>query len=671
MKFSKTGLIWDPAKRSWPSTTTKDSSGIQRRLRLARLKSLMRFSSWSAPLCALLGILILFDDGLVMLSASISVRWTLATIALFCSLYYLALNLMLSRVISDCDSQLPGFLHNRYFLISDSIALLLTMPILVFMMAHLIFIKDLNVVYTFYFVASIASILFHKFSLFVILGVVLSLCIIFVAPAAGILDSTGPGNVILLWVALLANGTLYIAYKAAQDTEKIFDDVVTQNLLLEQGVTDSKITPNPGLDSVSRNRVELRNPLHEIYSHIRILARSPRLSGSELSKLKMLERTSLHLRSAINEVLDCSDADPKNMSVLKDRIDIIQVVRDVAALYEVSALEKGLKFSVDIHPDLKGFSYVSTDGSKYWRIVSNLLSNSVKYTESGWIRITLELVHVRRSIDESGADELELPEIRCTVADTGKGIRVQDYGRIFEPIQRNGRQCNGIEGTGSGLPISKQLAERLGGTITLESVVDVGSRFTFSLPLGKQDSDLDVIADPSEHKAFSSEWSESRNVSCEIVEDVSVASVATPSPKQLHSDVSGESEALYEGDLRILVVDDSEINRNLMVDILGRLDCVIETAADGDDAVQMVSTWKPGIIFMDLQMPGLNGIEATKQIRAQDNIEQPLIVACTGSTFNHKNERFMEAGVNRMLLKPFVIKDVVKIVEEYSTDLSS
>lgn len=441
-------------------------------------------------------------------------------------------------------------------------------------------------------------------------------------------------------------------------------------------VTDQKrdiantLEKSERLSFISSISHELRNPLQGMLAHAQLLAQDSGLSKSQLKHVKTIERSTLHLRNVINEVLDYAKIESGHMIIRKEWVDITEITKDVAELYDQEALKKGLSLSLDIVPEVQAMKYFGTDPTKFRQVLSNLVSNAVKYTEDGWIKIKLEVINFDSSTSNDEIHELGHPELRCTVSDSGQGIQADDCLRIFDPFRQVEGKSKTIEGTGLGLPIARQYAKALGGTLELESIFGIGSRFILSFPLSET-ALQDHISSNQMAQELTNLSSEEVNSGCLLPGEISAPSVFedTPEISAMGLPLANNQSSNRENGCRVLIVDDSEMNRNLMIDTLKALTCSIETAVDGDDGVQKAQQWSPDLIFMDLRMPIMNGIEATKRIRETPSCSKTRIFGCTASAFREDELSFLDAGVEKVIKKPFVISELQKIVMDVNNEI--
>jgi CheY-like chemotaxis protein len=245
--------------------------------------------------------------------------------------------------------------------------------------------------------------------------------------------------------------------------------------------------------------------------------------------------------------------------------------------------------------------YVRTDEGKLRQVLMNLLGNAVKFTEEGGVAL-----RVARAIEEE--------RLIFEVEDTGPGIAPQELEAVFEPFVQTTSGQRSLEGTGLGLSISRQFARLMGGDITASSELGEGSVFRFEVPVG-------------------------------LVEAAKVE-VVRPSRRVLGLE---PGQAIY----RLLIVDDRETTRQLLVKLLEPLGFEVREAVQGQEAIEMWERWEPHLIWMDMRMPVMDGYEATRRIKATAKGQATVIVALTASAFEEDRETILSAGCDDVVRKPF------------------
>lgn len=343
---------------------------------------------------------------------------------------------------------------------------------------------------------------------------------------------------------------------------------------------------------------EIRTPLHSILGVAELLATSQDLTVEQRQHVDTITNESHALRAMIDDVLDLSKLSAGQMELGNEVFSPSSVVDDVGQSFRLACIEKGLEFAIRVDAAIP--SVVRGDALRLRQVLVNLVSNAVRYTDVGFVRL-----EATTNVDGS---------IRFRVSDSGCGIPPSARSSIFEPFTRAESSQGG--GTGLGLTITKRLVELMDGALGFETS-DRGTSFWCDIVFGhaRRASDLEPTA---------------------------------PSPL-----LAATSEA------HILVVDDSEVNRLLASSQLDRLGYTFTTARSGEEALERMEAESFDAVLMDWHMPGLDGLEATRQWRAAEVGRPPLpIITMTASAMTGDRERCLDAGATDYLSKPVSITDL-------------
>ncbi|MEG4969979.1 response regulator [Microcoleus sp. B6-A1] len=434
---------------------------------------------------------------------------------------------------------------------------------------------------------------------------------------------------------------------------------------------------------------ELRTPLNSILGFAQIMEPSPNLTVENRENMRIIRRSGEHLLSLINEVLDLSKIEAGQMTLDPKNFDLYRLLDDLQDMFQLRVENQELQLRFQRDADVP--QYVRTDDIKLRQVLINLLSNAIKFTQRGEIILrvikleksgfldllesptacfdtTRSIRDFSRSSSNSATvewrdetEDLTVPGffLLFEIEDTGVGIASEELGNIFKAFVQTASGQKIQKGTGLGLNISRQFVRLMGGEIVVESQLELGTTFKFEIPVG------------------------------------AVYAADLPAP-QLNREVTGlkPNQPCY----RILIVDDREDNRQLLVKMLSPLGFGVEQATNGQEAIEMWENWHPHLILMDVRMPVMDGYEATKQIKArikqreeeqqgkgERNISHPdspipKIIALTASTIEGRQAFALLVGCDDFISKPFRKTDIfdtltkhlgVKYLYSNSTDFIS
>jgi signal transduction histidine kinase/CheY-like chemotaxis protein len=368
---------------------------------------------------------------------------------------------------------------------------------------------------------------------------------------------------------------------------------------------------------------EIRTPMNAILGFAQLLRRDGALASGQRAYVDTILRSGEHLLVLINDILEMSRIEAGSARLHAEATDLHALFAGIHDMFTLATDTKGLALRFERSADVP--RWATTDAGKLRQVLVNLIGNAVKFTFHGEIRVTI-------GVDEAAArpDGARSPrdgEVRLAVevCDTGPGIPADAERRVFQPfVQAEAGQRVG--GTGLGLAISREFVRLLGGELRVRSELGAGSTFSFTIPV-----------------------------------EVGTATARGPAPRR-------QVSRLVPGQIprRILIVDDDATNRDLLLQLLGRIGFLVRTESDGRDARAAVEAWQPDLVLMDLRMPGEGGLEATRRIRARPGVKSPRIVALSASAFAEDRAEAIDAGADAFLAKPFREED---LLEELRTQL--
>jgi PAS domain S-box-containing protein len=347
---------------------------------------------------------------------------------------------------------------------------------------------------------------------------------------------------------------------------------------------------------------EIRTPMNGILGMAHLLRRGG-VTLLQAERLDTIDKSAQHLLSIINNILDLSKIEAGKFELEEIPVAINSLLANVSSILSERAKAKGIRLLVETEQlprNLVG------DPTRLQQALLNYATNAVKFTETGTVTLRT------RKLEETAEDIV----VRFEVQDTGIGITSEALSRLFSAFeQADISMTRRYGGTGLGLAITQRIAELMGGEVGADSTPGVGSTFWFTVKLKK--STEVVLAPPAQ------------NVDAET-----------------------RIQQRYSGS-RILVVDDEPVNREIAQMQLEAVDLVVDTAEDGAQAVTLAQETPYAAIFMDMQMPKLNGLDATRQIRQMPGYRKTPIIAMTANVFAEDKAQCFAAGMNDFLIKPF------------------
>jgi PAS domain S-box-containing protein len=377
--------------------------------------------------------------------------------------------------------------------------------------------------------------------------------------------------------------------------------ILNLNRKLEESASEADAANRAKSTFLSTMSHEIRTPMNAILGYAQLMARDPELSSESKINLKIIGRSGEHLLALINDVLDMSKIEAGRIELNPATFNLFRLLEDLAAMFRLRAGAKGLRFEMSM--DGETVPYVVADEGKTRQVLINLLGNAVKFTDLGHIEL-------RVCVEQRGADELWLS---ASVADTGRGVSGEDQRTLFEPFSqvRSGRDS--LKGTGLGLAISRKYARLMGGDITVAGNSGGGSIFHFEIPVERGD-----------------------------------AAVVTrrSAPRRVVAIRAGQAIP------RILVVDDHPENRDWLQKLLSSIGFLVRGADNGEIGIQIWEEWRPRLILMDVHMPVMDGLVATRKIKLTPQGKETIVVALTASALDDDRRSVAESGADDFLSKP-------------------
>ena len=413
--------------------------------------------------------------------------------------------------------------------------------------------------------------------------------------------------------------TLRVNISAAVKGAELINEIKYQNDLLKSTIKQANEASRAKSNFLSSMSHEMRTPMNAIIGMTAIGKRASDASEKDYALNKIGDASS-HLLGVINDILDMSKIEAEKLELSPVEFNFEEMMQRVIAFVNFRLEEKKHQFFVNIDKNIPRF--IIGDDQRLAQVITNLMSNAVKFTPNGG-KICLDA-----SLTEmTGAD----CELRISVQDSGIGISPEQQAKIFEAFeQAETGTSREYGGTGLGLVIAKSIVELMDGKIWIESELGGGAKFIFTVKMqsGEQSA----------------------------------------RPIQAKDEDAGYTSGEFKGK-RLLLVEDIEINREIIITFLADTGICIDCAENGQEALEMVksSAGNYDIIFMDIQMPKMNGYEATRAIRAMPGMRdlKTPIIAMTANAFKSDIEESIEAGMDEHLRKPVDFVRVLKILRKY------
>jgi signal transduction histidine kinase/response regulator of citrate/malate metabolism len=360
---------------------------------------------------------------------------------------------------------------------------------------------------------------------------------------------------------------------------------------------------------------EIRTPLNAVIGFSDILA-SKVTDNKQKSYLNSIQTAGKSLLTLINDILDLSKIEAGRLDIQYEPVNPQIIFTELQQIFSLKIAEKNIELIMDIEETLPPALFL--DETRLRQVLLNLIGNAVKFTESGYIKLSANKIYTE--------DEHSKVDLIIAVEDSGIGIPADQQALIFESFrQQDGQSTRQYGGTGLGLAITKRLIEMMNGQISVKSTPGKGSCFEIAL------------------------------------HEVKVA-VALPAVRQ--DNTFNPNNITFEK-ARVLVVDDIESNRDLIKEYLSQVNLEVISAENGQEALQFVEEYHPALILMDIRMPEMNGYEATKLLKDNPNIADIPIIALTASVALDKKAKIEAHGFDGYLAKPINISELLGELSRY------
>ncbi len=419
---------------------------------------------------------------------------------------------------------------------------------------------------------------------------------------------TWPAVLLLATCVLITAVVAALIWSLQSQNERVHEEVRRRTRQLRRAMRLAHEGSEAKSRFLAKVSHEIRTPLNGIIGMTSLMLEGD-LNQEQRESAQVILSASQHLLAVLNDTLDLSKIEAGKLLLQKERFELAALVRECERIYRPAAEQKGLLLRVEMAEGLP--KWALGDVTRLRQVVWNLLSNAVKFTERGMVELRVT----------AGAGAL----VRFEVRDTGHGIAAADLQKLFEPYFQSSRPGRQAEGTGLGLAISRRLVELMEGEMGCESRLGEGSLFWFEAPLPACEGG----SEPAEP----------------------LPRVRTAAPQELS----------------VLVAEDNAVNQKVLSRLLERLGCRVTMAQDGAEALEAVQREAFDVVFMDCQMPRIDGYEAARRIRQMGGpMRQMPIVALTAHAQDSDRLRCYQAGMSDYITKPVSLETLRAALERAS-----
>lgn len=426
--------------------------------------------------------------------------------------------------------------------------------------------------------------------------------------------SSGFFNILVMqWMMITQIQHITFQRRQNQEQERSLDDMLK---VVETKCDEARQATKSKSDFLSNMSHEIRTPINAVLGMNEMILRESKEDTIKEYAVNV-ESSGKMLLSLINDILDFSKIESGKMEIVPVKYQLSSVLNDLLNMIQPKAAQKGLKLEIEVNGNTPNYLY--GDEVRIRQIVTNLLTNAVKYTDTG--TVTLKVNFWKRTEDEI--------QLCFDICDTGRGIKPEDQQKLFQSFRRVDQQNNrNIEGTGLGLAITKSFVDMMWGSLKVESVYGEGSTFSAAIP--------------------------QKVVSKEGIGDFK---------KQIEQSVQAHAsyrESFHAPDAKILVVDDNGMNLTVVKGLLKQTQVQIDTAMSGVECLQKLRENEYHVLLLDHMMPQMDGVETLGHIKEEGLAKEMPIIALTANAVSGARELYMDYGFQDYLSKPIAGKALEK-----------
>ena len=407
--------------------------------------------------------------------------------------------------------------------------------------------------------------------------------------------------------------------KQSRQNKAYANFLADQNIQLKKAKQEAILANKAKSIFLTNMSHELRTPLNGILGVAQLLEDKENLTKKQKEEIRIIYESGNHLLLLINDILDISKIEAGKLEIESEKFHLADFLQVICNLIKGSAQSKNLVSNCSINPELSVI--IECDQKRLRQVLLNILGNAVKFTEQGTIKFETNILNQEKKND------ILWTQLEFKIEDTGIGIAPDKLDKIFLAFEQVGDKKFQAQGTGLGLAISKKIAQLMGGDITVASELGKGSIFTFTLTVPTYpDKNFPRL---SERKS------------------------AQANPKF-------DSQLSEKLPLKILIAEDNLVNQKIVTKIFKRLGYSVDIAVNGLEVLSALENKPYDVIFMDIQMPELDGMEATRLVLEKYSQESPYIIAMTANAIDGDREKCLAIGMKDYISKPIKINAIVE-----------